>query len=262
MEKYVPEELPLALSVIVQDATKSGLLAPEVSPEKMRELLAVRQAYEADEARKSYYRSLADFQSDAPIVEKGDDANGKAYARMDRIWRTIKPKLTECGFSVSWQVAEIVNDPALGLYCRMEGMLGHRQGHFLPLRFNMPVPDAITNSSGKAVQNKAQVFGSAITYCERYATCAALGIVTGQDDDGNGGAKSTLDPDEVKVIKDLIDVWRGTPAHTDEKEEVFWRFAAAKKLAGGTHDFGSIPGERFGDIKWYLESMIAKGKKS
>ncbi len=242
-----------APAVLIREAMRA-----DVSPEKLEKLLAVRHAWEADEARKNFYLMLAEFQSKAPIVEKGDDANGKPYARMDRIWRTVKPLLTEVGFSVSWQVAEIKNDEILGLYCHMEGTLAHRHGHFLPLRFNMPIPDAITNSSGKAVQNKAQVFGSALTYCERYSTCAALGIVTGEDDDGNGGVKSQLAPKEVDEIKQLLDAWRGTPGWTQEREEVFWRFTGAPKLKNGSHDLAKIAGERFGDILDLLKRSMKK----
>lgn len=241
---------------------REAMSASAVSTEKLAALLAVRQMWEADEARKAFYLALAEFQSGAPIVEKGDDANGKPYARMDRIWRTVKPLLTQVGFSVSWQVAEIKNDELLGIYCHMEGTLAHRHGHFLSLRFNMPVPDAITNSSGKAVQNKAQVFGSALTYCERYSTCAALGIVTGEDDDGNGGFKSQLDQKEIAQIKELIDAWRGTPGWSADREEVFWRFTGAPRLKSGTHDLGKIAGERFGDIIDILKRSMKGGAKS
>lgn len=252
---------PQALLSLVEDAKNAGLMAPDVPIEKMRELLAVRQAYEADEARKAFYTALADFQANAPIVEKGDDANGKAYAAMDRIWRTIRPRLGGVGLTVTWQVEEIRESATLGAFCHLEGTLGHRLGHHVPLRANMPIPDAITNSSGRAVQNKAQVFASAITYAKRYATCAALGVVTGEDDDGNGGIKSGLEAPEIDEVKKLVDAWRGTPGWTDEKEEVFWRFAGAPKLASGGHDFGKIEGGRFGDLKWYLERAIKSGSK-
>jgi hypothetical protein len=75
-------------------------------------------------------------------------------------------------------------------------------------------------------QNKAQQMGSASTYARRYALCAALGIVTGDDDDGNGGAPSFIDADEAREIDDLVDACRGLG---DFKEPVFWQFAGATK---------------------------------
>lgn len=192
-------------------------IANKADSAQLRELLAVRREWEADEARKAYNKAIADFQRGAPIIEKGDDANGKHYAALDRIWRTIRPLLTQLGLSVTWQVSEVRDGSTI---CHLEGMLRHRDGHGEKLTFDLPIPDAITSSSGKAVQNKAQVIGSANTYAKRYALCAALGIVTGIDDDGNGsGADLTLTEQQEKQITDLLAFAR-TVEDFDEKR--FW----------------------------------------
>src|SRR5262245_38704281 len=60
---------------------------PRVDPAKLREILAVKQSWESDEARKQFARDMAVFQSRCPIIEKGDEAYGKRYARIDRIHR-------------------------------------------------------------------------------------------------------------------------------------------------------------------------------
>lgn len=192
----------------------------KVDAAQLRELLAVRREWESDEARKSFSLAISEFQKRAPIVEKGDDANGKAYARMDRIWRTVRPLLTELGLSVTWQVAEIRSE---GQVCHLEGMLRHRDGHFQELRFDIPIPDAISNSSGKAVQNKAQVMGSAMTYTQRYALCASLGVVTGDDNDGH----LTVTEEQEKQIKELLIFARTVPGF-DEK--IFWGLAGCGEV--------------------------------
>lgn len=237
-------------------------MASNVSPEKLSALLAVKKDWEADEARKEYYRALCAFQAEAPIIEKGDDANGKPYARMDRIWRTIRPLITKVGLSVTWQVSELREIQPVGMVCHLEGTLAHRDGHIVNLRSDMPVPDPIMSSAGKVVQNKAQVMGSAQTYGERYATCKALGIVTGEDDDGNGGVLTTIDAEEVKLIHDQLDAWRGVASWTKEREEVFWRFVNVPKLASGNHDLARLPMVRLADILGFLKRDIAKAKKS
>lgn len=237
-------------------------MASDVSPEKLSALLAVKKDWEADEARKEYYRALCAFQAEAPIIEKGDDANGKPYARMDRIWRTIRPLITKVGLSVTWQVSELREVQPVGMVCHLEGTLAHRDGHIVSLRSDMPVPEPITNREGKAVQNKAQVMGSAQTYGERYATCKALGIVTGEDDDGNGGALTTIDAEEVKLIHDQLDAWRGVASWTKEREEVFWRFVNVPKLASGNHDLARLPMARLADVLDLLKRSIAGAKKS
>lgn len=241
---------------LIRDAMQPG---SGVTPETLRELLAVRREWEADEARKAFNLAISEFQNRAPIVEKGDDANGKAYAAIDRIWRTVRPLLTELGLSVTWQTAELRD----GTTCHIEGMLRHRTGHGERLVYDLPIPDAIVNASGRAVQNKAQVMGSATSYAKRYALCSALGIVTGEDDDGNGGSIVVIDHEQQKQIKDLLDAWRGTPSWTTEREEVFWRFVAVPVLASGNHDLAKLPTARYVDVIDLLRrSMKAAGGRT
>ncbi len=84
------------------------------------------------------------------------------------------------------------------------------------------------------VQEDAQATGSAITYARRYSLCAALGVVT-DDDDGHGGKKSNAasvaSPEDKskKIIEALKRAAnQGTQNFKDE-----WNFLTAeeKKLA-------------------------------
>ena len=52
-------------------------------------------------------------------------------------------------------------------------------------------------------ENEAQRAGSAQTYAKRYALCAALGIVTGDDDDG-GPAVECIDDKQKGILLDWI----------------------------------------------------------
>ncbi len=63
----------------------------------------------------------------------------------------------------------------------------------------MPLPDIIRG------QNAAQQAGSAETYGKRYALCAALGIVTGEDDDATR-CGSTITAKQMTIITDLLEV--------------------------------------------------------
>lgn len=154
---------------LIREALSTG-----ADPATLRELLAVRREWEADEGRKAYFRSISAFQQRAPIIEKSDKAYDKMYARMDRIWRTVRPLMTELGLSCTWQSCEIGND---GKLCHVTGQLGHILGHSVPLVMDVAIPELLKG------QNAAQQIGSARTYAQRYAFCAALGIQTGEDDD-------------------------------------------------------------------------------
>jgi hypothetical protein len=86
----------------------------------------------------------------------------------------------------------------------LAGLLIHRDGHTVELARTMPVPEEIVSGAGKRVQNATQRAGSAESYCKRYTTLSALGIVVGQDDDGEGGATEKITPAQEKEITELV----------------------------------------------------------
>ncbi|HEX2656146.1 MAG TPA: ERF family protein [Xanthobacteraceae bacterium] len=211
------------------------IIANKGDPAYLREILAVREAWDAAEARKAYNLALAEFQRRCPIVEKLDEADGKQYARLDRIWREIRPLLTEVGLSVTWLVVELqgwtdaVNkDGGSAAVCHLEGQLRHKLGHGERLVFDLPLPKRIMTRDGRDVQNAAQQMGSATSYGRRYATCLALGVVTGDDDDGNGTrADLTLSEEQEKEVIDLLEAARGVASFN---ENSFWAFVGCDKV--------------------------------
>jgi hypothetical protein len=174
---------------IIQQAIASG-----ADPAYLRELLQVREQWEAGEARKLYSQAIAEFQSRCPIIEKADKAHNKQYAAMDRIWRTIRPLLDETGLSVVW-TANTVTEYGL----RIEGEIRHKAGHAVPISYDLPMPDKVTG------QNAAQQMGSATTYAKRYALCSALGIVTGEDDDGLAAGTQYVTKEQADELVAILD---------------------------------------------------------
>ena len=208
--EIAPTEKPVASAItVIQQALASG-----ATPETLGKLLDVRRDWEADEARKAFNIAIAEFQSRAPIIEKGDTAHNKQYARMDRIWRAIRPITSTLGLSVTWQTCEA----RAGDICHVEGALGHKDGHSVKLSMDVPIPAMIPG------QNRAQQMGSAFTYAQRYAFCAALGIVTGDDDDGHAAGGGFAGEAQVNQIAELVDACRGL---ADFNEATFWKWAGA-----------------------------------
>ena len=185
-------------NAMIQMAGEKGMTG-----EDLQALLAARREWEADEAKKAYNHALADFQREAPIVEKADDAHGKKYAALDRIWRTVRPLLTEKGLSVTWHETSIDVENKV---CSIAGELAHRDGHSVTLKRDVPMPDIIRG------QNAAQQAGSAETYGNRYALCAALGIVTGEDDDASSCGE-TITAKQMSVLSGMLD-------QVDERDKV------------------------------------------
>jgi len=182
----IPEVSPAV--AMIQAAMQQGM-----APEQLREFIAARREWEEDEARKLYSQAIADFQSRCPIIEKGDKAHNKQYAAMDRIWRTIRPLMDETGLSIVWTVNAATE---YGLH--IEGEIRHKAGHSVPISYDLPMPDKVTG------QNAAQQMGSATTYARRYAMCSALGIITGEDDDGHDAATAFVTREQVDELAALI----------------------------------------------------------
>ncbi len=192
---------------------------PQVEPAKLREILSVKQTWEADEARKAFAIDMAIFQSRCPIITKGDKAYDKMYARIDRIHRETRALRQECGFWFIWSKCDIKEGVA-----HMEGILGHRRGHTIPLTQIIPLPEATKG------MNATQRAGSAQTYAKRYGECLALDIVTGEDDDGNGGKRpdKTVDNDAevreaVSAIWKLLAPVRGTDKTWNSANQWLWK---------------------------------------
>jgi hypothetical protein len=206
-------------------------------PAYLRELLAVRETWEASEARRVFNLSVSEFQRRAPIIEKADKAHNKDYARMDRIWRTIRPLLTELGLSVTWQICELRDG-----MCHVEGMLRHRDGHGERLVQDIPLPEKVPG------QNQAQQMGSARTYAQRYALCGALGIVTGDDDDANAAGTQYVSHDQAHELDDLLAACRGVNGFN---EAAFWKWVGVE-----SKQTADIPANRYADAKAALKRKI------
>lgn len=217
-------------------------IASKADPVYLRELLAVRDAWEAGEARKAFSLAVAQFQKECPIIPKDDMAHNKKYARMDRIWKAVRPISSRLGLSITWQVCELRDD---GKSAHIEGALAHQQGHSQPIRMDIPLPETVPG------QNSAQRMGSAFTYAQRYAFCAALGVVTGDDTDDDANALNNLVTDaQAQELRELVDAARGVDGFN---EKAFYGYA-------GTDDLGALPQARFEDVRKALKRKIGGGK--
>lgn len=206
---------------------------PDCDPGKLQALLDVKEQWEANEARKAYARALVEFQSRCPIITPGDRANGRPYARIDRIWRETRSLRDELGLAVQWSTFALEDGRAV-----LTGKLWHRSGHCEDVRQEINLPDRIKG------QNDAQVSGSAETYAKRYATCAALGIIIGDDDDGNkAGAGPVISPEQAAEFRKMCDVLGAGPTK--------------RMLAfAGVADIAEIPADKYATIRQTLNAKI------
>ena len=155
---------------------------------------------------------------------------------MDRIWRTIRPLLDETGLSIVWTVNALTE---YGLH--IEGEIRHKAGHAVPISYDLPMPDKVTG------QNAAQQMGSATTYGRRYALCAALGIVTGEDDDGLAAGTSYVTKEQADELVAILDTLVGRETALVAMLE----FAECESI-------DAIPADKFAKCKKGLLTRVKK----
>jgi hypothetical protein len=157
--------------------------------ESLERLLAMRADLKRELAAGEFARALADFQTGLPSIHKGRVAKVQSargsysyrYADIGDIMRAIAPQLRTCGLAVTFDTR--AEGEALIVGC----IVHHVAGHSIRAEFPVPVDRA-------ARMNAAQQIGSALTYGRRYALCAALGIVTADEDDDGQAAVSQPAP--------------------------------------------------------------------
>jgi hypothetical protein len=135
-------------------------------------------------------KALSKFQGEIDSVKQDQDNPffKSKYSNLNSIWSAIRPHLASNGLSI---IQEAVNhESGVSVSTRIQ----HDSGQFFQL-------EALTIPLGK---RDAHSVGSATSYAKRYAICAALGIVSGnEDDDGNRATQSAPKEPPRKVIKEF-----------------------------------------------------------
>jgi len=184
--------------------------------EKLEKLLALKERWEAGEARKRFEEALSQFQEKCPDIRKtkpvrfetrGGGTTEYYYAPLGDIERQIRQLLKDCGLTKKWK--PFVNKEEIKVICIISHIAGHSEETEMSAS-----PDA-TGS-----KNPIQAIASTVEYLKRHTLLAALGITTADQD--VDGRLPELDVDKLHkqymelyekiVLKD--DKFR-TPGHPD-----------------------------------------------
>lgn len=175
-EKELKETNKDFISLLVEKAIESN------SPiETLKELMAMRERWEANEARKAFHLAMAEFKKNAPKIDKDkkvsyDTNKGKMqynHATLGNITNKINSVLSDHGFSASW-IPRIENQ-LVTVTCKIT----HKSGHSEEVTLSAPI-----DSTG--LKNGIQAIASTVTYLERYTLLAITGLAPENDDDGIG----------------------------------------------------------------------------
>jgi hypothetical protein len=163
-------------------------------PDTLSKLMDLQERWQAGQARKAYVSAMTGFKQEAPaVLKKGDrvdftSAKGRTaynYANLGSIVQEITVLLGKHDLSASWMTAQ--DGSNVTVTCHITHIAGHRESVVL----TGPADD-----SGN--KNRIQAVGSTVTYLQRYTLLAALGLATGEDDDGRQGDKTGMKPPESK----------------------------------------------------------------
>jgi len=219
MNEVVPHNPPApdALMQIIDRAAKD----PAFDVAKLEQLLAVKERWDAAEARKAFVVALNKFKENPPDIIKNkqvsfETSKGRTvykHATLDQVSGVIGAALSAVGISHRWAVEQLP-EGKIRVTCILTHALGHSE--HVPL-------EAKADDSGN--KNSIQGVGSTVTYLQRYTLLAASGMaVRDQDDDGaGGGGVHEMEPKVKEDFKAQV------AALADKKKaETLWATIAAE----------------------------------
>lgn len=237
----VPAQAGDPLLAIIERASRD----PSVDIDKMQRLFEMHEKMQAQQAKRDFLTALNDMLPEMPIVRKNgiieipNKDNKSAtqkptkFARWEDIDEAARPIYTAHGFSLTFRIEQTAD--RITAYA----VLGHRGGHERETPFSSPI-------EGSGFKNNTQGWGSALSYCKRYAACAALNIVTtGDDDDGKrADAQEVISEAQETQLREMIEA-------TESNLAIFCRYYKIDKI-------GDMPAASFAHALAALTGKIKK----
>lgn len=200
-------------------------LAQGVPIEHLKELMAMQERWEANEARKAFNVAFAAFKAEAVTIGKetkytDGPLKGRSYANLFDIVAAVTPALSKHGLSIAWKLTKDEKD-----WLEVTCTLRHAGGHSESVSMGA-APD--TGPGRNAIQSR----GSAKTYLEKYTATAILGLSAADtDDDGSGGKKVELvGKEQLGELRALIATMRTDKAGRNEVEGGLCHYLKVEKL--------------------------------
>lgn len=231
------EDGSAALMTLIERAA----LSADFDVGKLAQLLAVKEKWEATEARKAYVAAMAAFKANPPEILKAkhvafQTSKGTTeyhHATLADVCAAATKGLALVGISHRWDVAQDAGK--ITVTC----ILTHAAGHSESVAMTTLADD----SGGK---NAIQAIGSAITYLQRYTLMAATGLAAAEmDDDGRGAGKpvATITEDQAADLRAMAEdvgadlpkflAWLGVESLSDLPADKYRKAVAALESKRG-----------------------------
>ena len=208
-----------------------------VDLDKMAKALEIQERFEAMQAKKAYVKAMADFKSNAPLVDK-DKVNNQyksKYTSLGHLINTVSPVLSKYGLSASWDIEQ---NGIIKVTCKMTHELGHSE---------CATAQAPADTSG--AKNVIQQIKSTITYLKAVtfeSICGLASTDANVDDDGNCvGAMFITDEQKSELVDMATELKVDMPA--------FCNYLKVESL-------DKLPAEKFIVAKMALETKANQQK--
>jgi len=155
---------------------------------------------------KNYYKALAGFQQECPVLLKESDGFNYKYIDLPKIIHTINPLMKKHGLGFTQKLG---SNKDTGQACLTTTIFHAESGESDSGSVDIP----LVEMKG---QNLYQSFGSGISYLKRYSLASQLGIVSDKDVDAYG--------EEVKPVAvnklDMPKKKKGSPPTGDPIDDI------------------------------------------
>ena len=242
-----------AIAAVDPQALLSQAIDRGMPVESMERLLAMRREMKAEYAREQYFKALAGFQRECPIVgkdrvakirsKKGDDSSfSYQYAPLESIVAAAQPVLERWGFSWTCKPSQTATHVKAAVHAH------HVDGHEEVTEFEVPLDPT-------SYMSEPQKAAAASTFARRYAFINAFGITTkGEDNDAGEQPRKDREPlrapqerkaeDAVPVAHEvkLSEYEKGlkylTATETDHKSKMVVSLFTENEKIDYTHELG------------------------
>ncbi len=180
---------------------------------ELKELMAMKKEWDAEQSRKQFFKALAKFQSVCPVITRdravnylpknGGPAVNYKFADLGSIIEQIREPLKESGLSYRWEISQTETS------INVKTIITHESGHSESTTLSALADD----SGGK---NRIQQYGSTISYLRRYGLTGQLGIGTAEDDIDAGDVKDKKKPVAEEKDRDRTQRTLGEDRFEDE----------------------------------------------
>lgn len=182
-----------------EQAIQSLTTMPDVNPDVVHAFLDAQERVLDRHAKMAFIKAKHALRKEMPPIKKEsiNPQTKSKYAKLDAIKKIVDPLLVRHGFDDSYNY-EYPEEGVIITTCILTHEEGHETRHSVRItRDNVGI---------KGTKNKTDVHGdaSAMKYGDRLSFCAALGINTTDDDDGNAAGTQEITEQQMIEIQTLL----------------------------------------------------------